>query len=111
MKRYSLIYIFLPFIYFSISGCTTIAVVPDLPCPARPTLTAISNETQLLIYPDKFVEIVYEYSNDIEFIKEIYGAAQEQESAAKEIINADSQNQIALKSYSKKLETRAGCEM
>ena len=35
-----------------LSGCTTYAVNPDLPCPERPVLTAIPDELQLRMGED-----------------------------------------------------------
>jgi len=57
--RYAPIYIFLAFIYLSISSCTTYAVNPDLPCPDRPVLTAIPEDLQLRM-PEDAVFIVAE---------------------------------------------------
>ena len=66
------------FLILTIGSCTTVEVQPDLPCPNRPVLIALSEDLQIRM-PEDAVWIV-------------------------------TQNQLALKAYSKKLEARAGCE-
>lgn len=92
-------------------GCTRTIVQPTLPCPPRPILESTSTEDMLNIYPDKFVKLAKEYSNDPLFLEGIEQLADEQGKSAEAVILGAAKRQLKLKTYAKKLEVRAGCEI